>query len=260
MIENDFDQAEYSSLFSEKFSSREELKLIANDAQFRLVEVKSPKIRYFFDDALNRLHYAKACQRVGRCMRLAVMMNNSWIGGIVLGSPFPNIFVRDEALGLRKFVNDYKARNLKNPWVRENFLYWKSLQTIVNHARAFIFPKYQGAGLGIKSQSLLFNQGVKLWEDKYNSKIYAFDNLCNKGDSKLFLYNGWTLVGETKGYSSSSEIVFSQRVKKEGITEVRNNSGLVKGKIQWQVWVKVVNPNIFEKTEIEYNQMQNNNQ
>ena len=245
-MKSDFDHSRYQSLFDVTFSDREELIDLAARSNFELVEVKTSSNRRLFDDALNKLHYSGACQRVGRCMRLMVIMNNTWIGGIVLGSPFPNILVRDEALGLRVFITDYKDRNLSNPWSSRNVPYWKSLQKIVNHARAFVFPKYQGAGLGIRSQSLLFTQGVRLWEEKYKDEVFAFDNLCDKGDSKLFLYNGWTLVGTTKGYTSSSETIFSKRAFREKNTKIKNNIGLSMVGRKWEVWIRVVNQAVFE--------------
>src|SRR5947199_8944486 len=95
--------------------------------------IEDSAVRACFDNALDKLHYAKSCQRVGRCMRLAVMLKSSWVGGIVLGSTFPNVDVRDRALGLKIFVNGYRERGLRNAWCAENREYWTALQTIVNH-------------------------------------------------------------------------------------------------------------------------------
>lgn len=207
------------------------------------VEITNPEWRRLFDEALDLLHYAGACQRVGRCMRLAIIHEQQWVGGMVLGSTFPNIDVRDRALGLKKFVESYKARRLKNPWARENRLYWQALQRIVNHARTFIFPMFQGQGLGTLAHSLLLTEGVQLWERKYGDIVYALDNLCDHGDSKLFAKNGWTLVGETKGYRSNRNSTFSQRVIKRRLKMVKNNVGLQPwpdGR-RWLVWVKMIN-------------------
>src|SRR2546426_10124823 len=99
------------------------------------VEVLDCNWRKLFDEALDLVHYSQSCQRVGRCMRLAIVEHGQWVGGIVLGSTFPNILVRDEAVGLRKFVTNFRKRGLSNPWSRENKSYWRNLQRVVNHAR-----------------------------------------------------------------------------------------------------------------------------
>jgi|SRR5271168_4317251 len=82
--------------------------------------VEDPELRRYFDLALDRTHYARSCQRVGRCMRLAIIKESAWVGGIVLGSTFPNIGVRDEALGLKQFVKGFSDRGLRNAWCAEN--------------------------------------------------------------------------------------------------------------------------------------------
>ena len=216
------------------------------------VEVTNPEWRRLFDEALDLLHYAGACQRVGRCMRLAIIHERQWVGGIVLGSTFPNIDVRDRALGLKKFVKGFKSRGLGNPWARENQLYWKALQRVVNHARTFIFPMFQGKGLATLAHSLLLKEGVELWQKKYGDQVYALDNLCDHGDSKLFAKNGWTLVGETKGYRSDRKSVFSHRFVKHRLKMVRNNVGLQRwpdGR-RWLVWIKLINPRALKDLEL----------
>lgn len=203
------------------------------------VEVSDRLWRSLFDEALDLIHYSRSCQRVGRCMRLAIVADGEWVGGIVLGSTFPNIFVRDEALGLRKYVTDYKKRGLKNPWSRENHLYWKNLQRVVNHARTFVFPQYQGKGIGISAHAELLRSGIEIWEKRYNDPVYALDTLCTADESKLFLRNNWLRAGQTKGYSADTNKLLSRAV---GVREnpeqgIRNNVGLSKGNTQWWVWV-----------------------
>jgi len=225
-----------------KYSLKEELSFI---------EASDILLKKLFDQALNFLHYGKSVQRVGRCMRLAVVKDRTWVGGIVLGSTFPNIFARDEALGLRRFVVDYRSRGLKNPWVRENYLYWRALQTIVNHARSFTFPMFQGNGIGVGAEKLLFTEGVELWEEKYVDRVYALDNLTDRPDSKLFLNNGWQMVGQTKGFSSEPDKIFSQRLGYKNKEQIRNNVGLstTEKAIRWFIWVKVINPNVLSLVE-----------
>jgi GNAT superfamily N-acetyltransferase len=210
------------------------------------VEVADSQWRKLFDEALDITHYAGSCQRVGRCMRLAIVENRNWVGGIVLGSTFANVLVRDEALGLRKYIENYKERGLTNPWNRNNHSYWKALQRIVNHARTFVFPEFQGRGIGIASHKLLLTEGIKLWEKKYRGKVYALDTLCTESDSKLFSKNGWTFAGQTKGYSSDPKKKFSNRLAKFKIETIgtRHNVGLSGGSTKWMVWVRVLGKRI----------------
>lgn len=208
-------------------------------------EITSLPLRNLYDEALNNIHYAASCQRVGRCMRLAIINMKTWIGGIVLGSPFPNIDARDRFLGLKRYVVNFKERGLKSPWARENHAYWSRLQRIVNHARTFVFPAFQGKGFGVNAHKLLLTEGIKLWENKYHDKVAAIDTLCDHGDSKLFLANGWTLVGETKGYCSNPKAIFSQRTNEE--KPFKNNVALMKNphNCKWIVWVKLINPTLI---------------
>jgi len=209
--------------------------------EIRLIEVLDKPLRRLFDEALDLIHYAGSCQRVGRCMRLAIVYRNSWAGGIVLGSTFPNIDVRDRYVGLKPFVMDCKTRGLKSPWVRENRAYWNRLQRIVNHARTFVFPSFQGCGVGIRAHRLLLKDGISLWEAKYRDRVAALDTLCDQGDSKLFLVNGWTMVGETKGYCSNPGAAFSKKLDDKN--PLKNNVGLAlhPSSRKWVVWVKVIN-------------------
>jgi GNAT superfamily N-acetyltransferase len=204
------------------------------------VEVSDGGWRKLFDEALDLVHYSHSCQRVGRCMRLAIVEDGQWVGGIVLGSTFPNILVRDENVGLRKFVINYKRRGLVNPWTRKNRSYWRNLQKVVNHARTFVFPQFQGKGIGIRAHRLLLSKGVEMWEQKYRDQVYALDTLCTADESKLFLLNGWTRAGQTKGYTLDRTAVFSKPLKVFDDREkgIKNNGALRKPKnsVQWWVW------------------------
>ncbi len=214
---------------------------VSNHRTLRFVEVRDPTLRHFFDKSLDLTHYAKSCQRVGRWMRLAILHGNHWVGGIVLGSTFPNVGVRDQALGMKIFVNGFASRGLKNPWSGKNHPYWECLQTVVNHARTFVFPKFQGRGLGKEAHRILLTTGVRFWEQKYRQQVYALDTLCDHSDSGLFLSNGWTHVGETKGFTANYRKPFSLRKRS---TPSINNAALRPGPTRWQVWVRVIRPTL----------------
>ena len=207
--------------------------------------------RAAFDEYLDLLHYAGSCRRVGRCMRLLIVEAGKWVGGIVIGSTFPNIDVRDSALGLKPYVCGYKARNLRSPWARENWEYWNRLQKIVNHARTFVFPKHQGRGLGVRSHRILLTQGRMLWEERYDEKVAAFDTLCDAKDSSLFLLNGWSYVGRTAGFESDP----SQKLASSGNNPLmRNNVGLKRGRRQWEVWIRTIDATLLNNKRIPRNQ------
>lgn len=157
----------------------------------------------------------------------------------MLGSPFPNIGCRDEAFGLTAFTHGYRDRGLISPWASENREYWDALQQIVNHARTFVFPKFQGRGLGVAALRLLPTDGVRLWEDRYGSGVIGFDTHCTSATSRLFLDNGWTLVGRTKGYSRDRRRVFSERAVSGEVT-VKDNAGLMQRRrnVRWWTWVR----------------------
>jgi hypothetical protein len=210
------------------------------DTSFGFVEITDASWRRLFDRALDEIHYAGSCQRVGRCMRLAIIENGDWVGGIVLGSTFPNIRVRDKALGLRQYIEDWKERGLKSPWARENTAYWSALQKIINHARTFIFPRFQGAGRGKLAHKLLLTEGVALWKSKYQDEVIGLDTLCTHADSRLFKDNDWILVGRTEGYTSDPSRVFSKRAFREDWKTIKNNIALgrIDGATRWFVWVK----------------------
>lgn len=200
------------------------------------------KVRRAFDLALARIHYAGPCSRVGRCMRLFISHSGSWAGGVVLGSTFPNVGVRDEALGLKRWCRNHQLRELRSPWARENRAYWGRLQRVVNHARTFVFPDFQGRGIGIRAHRLLLGQGVKHWEARYGQRVAALDTLCDSRDSGLFLSNGWTHVGKTAGYESDRS---STLVPKPHDAVLRNNVALRRGRRRWEVWVRVVDSQLM---------------
>ena len=131
-----------------------------------LVSLDPPDLKRIFDAACEEIHYAGACHRVGRLARLAIVGDGQWLGGVVLGSPFPNIRPRDDAFGLTPLVTDWSQRGLISPWASENRQYWDRLQLIVNHARTFVFPDFQGGSVGIKAHRLLLTVGRSIWEDR----------------------------------------------------------------------------------------------
>lgn len=207
-----------------------------------LVPVTESPLTKLFDAACDELHYAGSCRRVGRKLRLGVVVDGEWAGGIVLGSPFPNIQPRDDALGLTRWVKNWQERGLVSPWARENTEYWSRLQLVVNHARTYIFPDFEGAGVGVEAHRALVRRGLSLWRKKYSTDVKALDTLCTHPESRLFLDNGWKLVGRTKGYTRDPDAVLSKRAFKSDWDSIRENAGLrlLEGGDRWWIWVRKV--------------------
>lgn len=190
--------------------------------------------RAVFDAALTALHYAGRCQRVGRCMRLLILNDGQWVGGIVLGSTFPNVECRDVAFDLKRYVRETSARGLSSPWSWRNHVYWSRLQAVVNHARTFIFPSMQGRGIGVEAHGLLLSAGVDHWRTWYPGPVIGLDTLCDHADSGLFYRNGWEHVGRTKGYGSDRSTIFVASPDRP----LRNNVALSRNSRPWEVWIK----------------------
>ena len=207
-----------------------------------LVPISGWETKRAFDDACEIVHYAGACHRVGRRMRLAVVDKGRWVGGIVLGSTFPNLRSRDDAFGLTRWVVDWHERGLVSPWASENYQYWRRLQQVVNQARAFVFPTHAGGGVGVRAHALLETEGLHYWQLKYE-RVAGFDTLCNHSSSRLFTDNGWALVGRTLGHSRDPGSSLSRRVTDQSLP-VRDNAGLTaqpSGE-RWWVWIRVLRP------------------
>lgn len=206
------------------------------------MELRDKGMRRLFDEACDLIHYAGSCRRVGRCMRLALVVDGLWAGGTVLGSPFPNIGARDEAFGLTQYTRGFQQRGLISPWASENRAYWDRLQLIVNHARTFIFPQFHGRGLGVGALSLLPTRGKEMWEARYGEGVLGFDTHCTSSTSRLFIDNGWELVGQTKGFSRDRRVTFSGRVEDNRVA-VKDNAGLTKRRKnpRWWTWVLRLN-------------------
>lgn len=213
---------------------------LSEDLSFKVVD--TPEVRVLFDEALDLIHYAGACRRVGRLLRLAAIKDRQWIGGVVLGSPFPAMKDRDEAFGLSAFAKGWKGKGWSSSWVRENADYWKALQSIINHARTFVFPQFQGKGLGIAIHRLLLSEGKRLWQDKYPGPVLGFDTLCTHPRSKLFANNGWILVGRTKGFARDRTVILSKRVSQGLVANVSDNAGLSRRpeSTGWWIWVRLL--------------------
>jgi hypothetical protein len=114
---------------------------------------------------------------------------------------------------------------------------------VVNQARAFVFPEFQGGGLGVRAHRLLETSGRRLWEERYGA-MSGFDTLCTDPRSRLFASNGWTLVGKTLGYSRDPSVRLSRRVDERRDPAVRDNAGLSfsLGNQRWWIWIKVLRP------------------
>jgi hypothetical protein len=169
------------------------------------------------------------------------MEQGRWVGGIVLGSPFPNVRPRDDAFGLTQYATNLRERGLSNAWERENRDYWGRLQLIANQARAFVFAEERGQGVAVRMHRLLETQGRRLWEARYG-RLVGFDTLCTESSSRLFSDNRWLRVGRTKGFSRDPSRQLSRRTASGEVPAVSDNAGLSGGGYRWWVWVRILEP------------------
>src|SRR5262249_12573654 len=114
---------------------------------------------------------------------------------------------------------------------------------VVNHARTFVFPEFQGRGIGIDAHRLLIRVGPRYWRKRYRTPVAAFDTLCDSSDSKLFIRNGWDYAGRTKGFGSDRS---RPLVEVRDGAEPRNNVALLKTGRRWEVWIRTIHASALQ--------------
>ena len=119
-----------------------------------------------------------------------------WIGGLVVRSALPIVHCRDDYFGFTQYRVAGRIPDGKS-------IYWLHLNRIVNMARAFVNKEFQGLGFGSRMIRLLEDEGMKMWETKYDFRPIGIDCLDNAPPEKarIFLQNGWEFLGTTGGYS-----------------------------------------------------------
>ncbi len=128
-------------------------------------------------------HYSKPKGFVGRNICYSIYYDGIYYGHIVAGSATRFLPGRNEFLGIT-------IKQLNN--VINNIFYDVSK---VNNK----YPCRWFTSLIIKE---FVKQSIKDWEHFYGDKIIGFETLVEKPRSgNLYLHSGWTLVGETIGYT-----------------------------------------------------------
>jgi hypothetical protein len=128
------------------------------------------------------IHYSQPRGFVGRNICYAVMYDDIYYGHIVGGSATLHLPGRDKFLGL------------------------SSLNNIVNNIFYNISPpegkKYPARNFSIKVIKKFMEQIQIDWVDKYGDIVEGFESLVEKPRTgEIYRRAGWTLVGETKGYT-----------------------------------------------------------
>jgi hypothetical protein len=111
--------------------------------------------------------------------------------------------------------------------------------TPANGINASHNPKVAGSNPA-PAMSLTLRRGRILWEQRYDDPIWALDTLCTSSDSRMFLANGWELVGRTAGYSRDPKLLLSKRLAAKPDPRRRDNAGLSvqPTSYRWWVWVR----------------------
>lgn len=128
-------------------------------------------------------HYSKPKGFVGRNICYAVLFDNLYYGSIVGGSATLHLPNRHE------FFNSDKSM----------------LNNIVNNIFFHIEKNnghYPVRNFGEKILKEFRNKVSKDWADKYNDTVLGFETLVElPRTGEVYLRDGWTKVGETKGYT-----------------------------------------------------------
>jgi hypothetical protein len=131
------------------------------------------------------IHYSKPKGFVGRNICYAILVDETYFGGIVGGSATLHLPGRDEFFLIEK--------NSKN----------EKLLQIVNNIFYHIEPRIGRYPFRNFAQKVLalFRETIKRdWEKKYGQPVIGFESLVElprKGE--IYLRDGWTEVGITKG-------------------------------------------------------------
>lgn len=129
-------------------------------------------------------HYSKPKGFVGRNICYAVLYNNVYYGHIVAGSATRFLPNRNEFFGIT-------IENLNN--IVNNIFFNVSPPTNEK------YPVRNFTSLVVKTW---MEQVKNDWEFKYSDKVIGFETLVEKPrNGELYLRAGWTLIGETKGYT-----------------------------------------------------------
>lgn len=137
-------------------------------------------------DLLMRMkyHYSRPKGFVGRSICYAIFYNSVYYGHIVAGSATRFLPNRNEFLGITI----------------------KDLNNVINNIFYNVSPPHEGSypmrNFTSSVVKLFVEQSQKDWQVKYGDTCVGFETLVEKPRAgELYLRAGWTLVGETKGYT-----------------------------------------------------------
>ncbi len=152
--------------------------------RMRLVKVCSESSRKLFNHIVKTYHsYVPKTMFTGRRIDYLIMIDNTCIGAIGLGSAVLSLKARDEYIG----------------WDKKTRL--KNLNMIANNWR-FTLTDKAPKNSGTKALSLLVKHGVKDWMSEYNTKLVLLETLVEAPHrGTVYKASGWIYVGKTKGYT-----------------------------------------------------------
>ena len=149
------------------------------EVHFSLIPTKRTDLRLLHRMSI---HYSQPKGFVGRSICYAVVCNNIYYGHIVGGSATLHLPGRDKFLGVG------------------------SLNSIVNNIFYNISPpenqKYPIRNFSVQILKKFMEQIQVDWMEKYGDRVTGFESLVEKPRTgEIYRRAGWTLVGETKGYT-----------------------------------------------------------
>jgi hypothetical protein len=119
----------------------------------------------------------------------------------VLRNTIPHVTCRDQFFRLYSFRHGGRFPSARSK-------YWQLLNQIVNIGRIFVFPEFQGMGIGISIVGLAETTAIAYWRDIYDSKVKGLDclDLATPKHAKIFTENGWAYLGRTTGNSRKGRL------------------------------------------------------
>lgn len=149
------------------------------EALFNLIHTKRTDPRLLHRMSI---HYSQPRGFVGRNICYAVMYDDVYYGHIVGGSATLHLPGRDEFLGM------------------------SSLNNVVNNIFYNISPpegkKYPTRNFSVQVLKQFMKQIQLDWLENYGDHVEGFESLVEKPRTgEIYRRTGWTLVGETKGYT-----------------------------------------------------------
>jgi hypothetical protein len=146
-------------------------------------------------------HYSEPGGFVGRFLAYAVWVGETYLGVIVGGSSTMHLVGRNEFFGgasLNSIINN-TLFHLERPWGVPPFSYAMGEKGIECRENRLPYPL---RNLTTQVLSAWRRQALTDWQATYGDEVVGFETLVQiPRTGEVYRRDGWSLVGETKGFS-----------------------------------------------------------